>query len=546
MEYDALKKFILNGNTEVNHFGVEFKRNWSQGHGEDISAVANVDQLSSGWLVIGLNDDGTPHGHDENWLKRTELDVSNHIRQYLEPSWAVSRIFGEKINGACCLFIEIKNPQDVVKWNGNAYKLIGTTSSKMREDEVLALSLKLPGMDFSKNKYEGIYNASLVTAFAQKISKETNDFDIDVNKVAAEEILRKLNIFQTITAGILFGDYTFRIVNFDEDGDIIDQKSNQGLYQILSEPFIEQIQSRSRKKGTQVEGVSISAQEETPYPIKALREVLANAVAHSLYQKNGGDIVVEIHPNRITVRNNCSKEAKIFIDKWLSRINKPVNKHLMNTLRAAKITDEQGTGKIRIFRLMLESGRREPIIDFQELGDYCRWSITLFNEEANKELKQISDEIKPQFENQDQWRLATALLLWRNRDWSEIEKYFDEHYKYVAEQVLINQHSPVLKFENRLYTKRWASVRLTGQVTKQFSEAEKSMFLMILSRYSFDSGRNGHIESEQARRIIGLSDHQSEKTQLARLFSEWRDKGLMEQIKKGHWRFNDFPQIDTK
>lgn len=537
MEFEELKNFIAKGSTEVNHFGIEFKRKWQQDCGQDISAIANQENIQTGWLVIGVEDNGTLSGHDEGWIKKTEQDASNHIRQYLEPSWAVKKIFGEIINGAHCLFIEIQNPQDVVTWNGNAYKLIGTTSSKMKEEELLALSLKLPGADFSKNKYEGSYDPSLITAFAQKITKESNDFYIDVNKVSAEDILRKLNIYGTITAGILFGDYKFRLVNFDEHGDILDQSTKTGLFNILSDSFIEQIQSRARKKGTHIEGASTSVQEETPYPVKALREVLANAVAHTLYQKNFGDIVVETHPNRITVRNNCSKEAKLFVDKWLSRIHKPVNKHLMNTLRIARITDEQGTGKIRIFRLMLEFGKREPIIDFQVLGDYCRWSITLFNEEANKELKNIAEEIKGQFENPDQWRLATALLLWRDRSWEEILQYLDEHYKYVAVQVLHNTHSPVLLFNNKLYTKRWAKNRLSGQVTKQFSEAEKSMFMKILSEYSFENGRNGNIESELARRIIGLSDHQSEKTQLARLFSEWRDKGYIELIKKGNWKF---------
>lgn len=545
MDFEKLKKFILEGNTEVYHSGVEFKRKWQQDCGQDISAIANDENIQTGWLVVGVEDNGALSGHDENWLKKTEQDVSNHIRQYLEPSWAVTRVVGEHIKNAYCLFIEIQNPQDIVSWNGVAYKLIGTTSSKMKEDELLALSIKLPGADFSKNKYEGSYNPSLITAFAQKVSSESTDFDIDINKVSPEDILRKLNIYGTIAAGILFGEYKFRLVNFNEDGDILDQTTKSGLFHILSDSFIEQIQSRARKKGTHIEGASTSVQEETPYPVKALREVLANAVAHALYQKNAGDIVVETHPNRITVRNNCSKEAKLFVDKWLSRIHKPVNKHLMNTLRIARITDEQGTGKIRIFRLMLESGKREPIIDFQTLGDYSRWSITLFNEEANKELKKIAEEIKGQFDNPDQWRLATALLLWRDRSWDEILQYFDEHYKYVANQVLHNTHSPVLLFNNKLYTKRWANIRLTGQFTKQFSEAEKSMFLKILSEYSFDNGRNGNIESELARRIIGLSDHQSEKTQLARLFSEWRDKGYMEQVKKGNWKFTGNLQVES-
>jgi len=539
MQFDELKSAIESSNIEAHLIGVDFKRSWHKSHGEDISAIANDQNISTGWLVIGVEDNGKVSGHDETWLKKTEQEVSGHIRQYLEPSWAVKKIFGDKISGAQCLFLEISNSQDIVTWDRSAYKLIGTTSVKMKEDEVLALSLKLPGTDFSKAKYEGHYDPSLITSFAQKVSRESSDFDIDVNAISPQDILRKLNIFETNTAGILFGDFTFRVVNFNEDGDILDQATKKGLYNILSDLFIEQIQSRARKKGTHIEGSSTSAQEETPYPVKALREILANAVAHSLYQKNGGDIVVETHPNRITVRNNCSKEAKLFVDKWLSRIHKPVNRHLMNTLRIARITDEQGTGKIRIFRLMLESGKREPIIDFQELGDYCRWSITLFNEEANKELKRIADEIKGQFENNDQWRIASALLLWRDRSWPEIEQYLDEHYKYVVEQVLRSTYAPVIRFDNKLYTKRWAKIRLTGQFTKQFSEAEKSIFLNILKEYAFSSGRNGNISSEFARKLIGLSDHQSEKTQLARLFSEWRGEGLIDQVKKGQWKFKD-------
>ena len=154
-------------------------------------------------------------------------------------------------------------------------------------------------------------------------------------------------------------------------------------YSIYFQIRLEEIQSRARKKGTDVQDSNITATEEEPYPLKALREILANAVAHTLYQKHKGDIVVETHPNRITVRNHCTLGARAFIDKWFSRIHQPFNKHLMNTLRIAKITDEQGSGKMRVFRQMLEAGKREPIVEFQELGDYARWSITLFNEEKS-------------------------------------------------------------------------------------------------------------------------------------------------------------------
>lgn len=209
----------------------------------------------------------------------------------------------------------------------------------------------------------------------------------------------------------------------------------------------------------------------------------------------------------------------------------------MNTLRIPRITDEQGSGKIRIFRLMLESGKREPIVSYEDLGDHGRWSVTLFNEEGNAVIKKIAEEIKPHFQDKDQWRLATALLLWRDYKWSKIETFLDEHYKYIASQVFKNNYTPVSKYDDSLYLKRWARIRLTGQVTQQFTEGEKAFWYKLLNRVSFDTGQDGNISSAAARELIGLSNSGSEMTQLARLFREWQTDGKIEMIKKGHWKF---------
>ncbi len=538
MEKKELISRIKKRRIEAQLEGVEFKKSWRQECGKSVSAIANDENIFKGWLVIGINDDGTLAGRDTIWLKKTEQIISNHIIQYLEPSWAVKSITSEKLQSSHCLFIEIQNSQDVVKWNSKAYRLIGTTSSEMKPHEVMALSLRLPGSDFSKAKYESnSYDPALVSAFAQKVVEELNDFQIEVDSISAKDILRKLNLIETNTAGILFGDFSCRVVHFDSNGDILVQKTQKGLYRILSDEFIDGLQNRSRKKGTIVRGNSISAIEETPYPIKALREILANAVAHSLYQKNQGDIVVEIHPNKITVRNNCSIEAKAFVEKWFSRMNNSSNKHLMNTLRLAHITDEQGTGKIRVFRLMLEAGKREPIVEFDDLVDHGKWSITLFNEESNEKIKEIANEIKQYFEDDDHWRLATALLLWREYNWSKIESFLDGNYKYMANKVLQNIYCPVLKYKNRLFLKRWAKVKLTGKNAKGFTEGEKEFLYNFLSNTSFESEQEGNISSADARKFIGLSDSSSEMAQLARLFSEWQEQGRIKMLKRGHWKF---------
>lgn len=162
-------------------------------------------------------------------------------------------------------------------------------------------------------------NGALVMEFAKKLQEvEPAEFSDDIASVAPTDILKKLYLFEKTTAAILFGEYTFRLIRYDFKGDILDQEEKSGVYHVLSDDFIAQIQAWTRKQGTVLRGQTASVTEEAPYPTKALREVLANAVAHALYNRDQGDIVVELRHNRLTVSNNCFLEAKSFTKKWFS------------------------------------------------------------------------------------------------------------------------------------------------------------------------------------------------------------------------------------
>lgn len=539
LNLEDLVSRIISGAAEVQFQGVEFKESWSQRVGRDISAVANCLEIDNGWIVIGIKDTGRTCGKNSDQIRKMEHEVSNHIREYLSPSSAVLQSVAREVtNNHFCLFLEVANPGDVVRWDGNAYKLIGTSSHRMTPDEELELSLKLPGADFSKQQYADDVDPSLIIEFAKKVNEASDEFSIDIKTSTADEVLRKLNIFQTNVSNILFGQMGFRLVHFDENGDILDQQEKRGLFRILSDSFVESIQSWTRRQGTKTGKDSIAAAEEKPYPIKALREVLANAVAHALYQKNSGDIVVELHPDRMCVRNNCRLEAQAFVNKWFSRAHQPSNKHLMNTLRVPRITDEQGTGKMRVFRHMIEAGKREPVIGFEAYQDYGRWSVTLYNEESNAPLLKVVEKLKAQFEKPDFWRVATALILWRKKSWAEIKSYLDEHYTYVAESVLSDMACPVVRFRDQLITKLWVQQMLDGKGKAAFSEGEKELLYKVFIEYTHANGQEGFITAEDARYLIGLGNSKPDEAKLARLFGEWKKKGRVEQIDRGQWRFS--------
>ena len=523
---------------EVTEVRVELKSDWQQEHGKDISAIANHSDFTGGWVVIGVNDQGKLLGKDSDWLRQTEAVVSNQINQYLVPSWAAKGVEGKSLPGGSCIIIEIQNPGEVTEWNNKAYKVTGTVSTLMTPDEQLSLSLRLPGEDYSKTPDPQPVDGSLVMEFAKKLQEvDPAEFSDDLASVAPTDILKKLCLFETTTAAILFGGYKFRIIRYEINGDILDQEEKSGEYYALSDNFIAQIQAWTRKQGTVLRGQTASAIEETPYPTKALREILANAVAHALYSRDQGNIVIELRPDRLTVSNNCSLEAKSFTKKWFSRDNYSRNKLLMRTLRAAKVTDEAGTGKSRIFRMMIESGKREPVVDFLELRNMGRWSITLYNEEQNLHLLALIKRFKESFSDPDKYRIATALVLWRESSWPEIQEKLDEHFMRVALEVMKSDASPVYRINDRLFAKRWVTVGLTGQMSKRFTEAEEEQILQVLKNYAFNFDRKGNISTNEARSIIGLSNASSEVTQLSNLFRKWAEKKLVTLIKRGHWKF---------
>lgn len=172
---ELLDKISKNQIYEVLESGVELKATWNQDVGKDISAIANKIDRSGGWVVIGCSDKGfVNQANSLDWLIQVEQKASNHINQFLNPDFTVVNIRGENINGQHVLLIEVTSPNEVVRWNDKAYKLVGTVSSEMSADEILSLSLMLPGSDFSKMEYQGTIDESLIIDFGKKIEKTKN------------------------------------------------------------------------------------------------------------------------------------------------------------------------------------------------------------------------------------------------------------------------------------------------------------------------------------------------------------------------------------
>ena len=513
---------------------VEFKPKWHQEYGKSISAIGN--KKEGGWLIIGIDDEGVLLGKNSAWIKKQEIYIESHISQYLEPNSIVS-IFVETVNNKKVILIKIINPKAVVSWNGKFYKRVGTRTEEMTPGEKQELELKRPGLDFSSFDYKGKVSSSLILDFAKFLKNGSEDW----LKLSADNILSKLNIKQKNVSGILFGDFSFRVAHYNQESELTDQYEKQGLYSLLKEDFIQNIQSWTRTKGISLIPGSLSVTEEKPYPDSVLREVLVNAVAHSAFEKQQGEITVELYRNRIKVSNHCSAKATAFINKKFSQGHFSYNPFLMEILRKAKFSDEFGTGKNKIFKYMIENGRREPLFEYQKISnDYGVWSVTIYNEQPNKNFLKLLKKFKKIYASDtDKYKISAALVLWRDKTLEEIFSYVDEHNKKLVGEILSNDDSPFLytteypeknkkKPVVKILLKRWVKVQLKGQESKVFSKAEENKFKEILQNYAYKENRVGYVTNKEARRLFGLSNSQSEIVQLSKLFQQWEKSGFIE------------------
>ena len=358
---------------------VEFKEKWSQSNGKSLSAMGNGEER--GWMIIGVDDKGHLLNKDKQWIKKQKHQIESHINEYLNSSATVQSISMESFEKKYCIVVEIIPHTSVVSWNHKYYKRNGASTTEMQPEEKKQLELKRPGFDFSSLEYKGDINSSLVLDFASFLPKDNGDW----TKLSSDKILSKLNIKNKNASGILFGDFSFRLVHYNNDSEVLDQKELKGLHLLLQKGFIDHIQSWTRKKPLSLRSGSLSVMEEQPYSDDALREVLVNAVVHTAFEKRGGGIKVELYPNRIKISNHCLLEAEAFINKRFSTESFPYNIFLMKILRMANFSEELGSGKDKIFKYIIEDGKREPSFEYRKMpSDYGIWSVMLYNEELNK------------------------------------------------------------------------------------------------------------------------------------------------------------------
>jgi len=507
---------------------VELKRSWTQSNGKKLSMLANRTGQPTGWLAVGVEDDGRLSGHDEAWLKRTEEQASQHLNQYLEPAQACDRILRIVHPEGCALVLRVVSPGAVVRWNQKAYKGSGSTIAEMTPAEVMQLQVSLPGLtDYSAQRTSSDVTDELVARFAAALAHRAEEPDLaEASALEPQVLLGRLRIAGTQTSRLLFGGTRYRLVVMDSDGEVRRNQSGRGLFQLLTPEFREELQKIAQ---------SLSGLGQA-YPDRALREGLANAVAHAAYFERDGDIIVEIHPDHLTISNLCLAESVHFANKWFSRSHSTVNTLLMETLRLAGTVDELGRGKSLIMAESLRGGHPPPVVLTESAGRFQRWKLMLHGGGGDARFLKLLKRLRDVYQDEKQALLANAVVHWRDQPLSSLRRYIDDESKPLFAAVLAKPDSPILLDEENdaIAVRRWVSVLLEeGQDSKTLSEAEEKAVLDSLRAQT--EGTGGIFRNVDLRRAAGMGSSRSEQAMSSALLSRWRDTGTVRKL--GHGKY---------
>lgn len=517
---------------EHRYQNLELKENWHREDGKKISALGNRKADGSQWLCVGIKDNGELGDFDYKSAKAIEENISNHLNQFLDPIQTCKTISCHDIDEKWFIVIEIINPGAVVYWNNSAYKASGTTVAEMTPAEIMSMTVTLPGLeDYSAQQWHGDYDGELVKKFASVLTQKRSDTTFgSLHENSPFEILERIGIKDTNTVRILFGDFKFRVVYYDKKNNPIDESISKGLFTILTDDFSNHIQEWTLSQ--------VSKSEET-YPIKAIKEALANAVAHAAYFESGGDIIIEIFPGKLSISNLCLQESKFFANKWFSRSHKTVNRLLMEILRLAGFVDELGRGKTLIFSESLKNGKKPPQVVLEKSGRYDRWRLYLYD--GTKDIIQLKllSRLKETYLDEHKALIANALVLWKDQSVAEIRQYIDGESLPLFLTVLADINGPIFYYEkeDKIVLRRWTRILLgEGKDSKQLSMPEEQ----DLQDFSYDIQtryHKGYITPKELRDLAGMGHTKSEMTISSNLLHKWTQEGVVDKIRNGVYRF---------
>lgn len=362
MTKEKILKLIKKGETQR----VEFKSLPSKEIGNSICAFANT---NDGIVLVGVSDKGEIIGCKT--IKKIEQQIAN-ISHSCKPS-IYPEVEETEIDKKTIFAVHVKKTDGTHSYKNISYKRVGTHDKPMSSEELIEFAKDTGKIQFDNRICEGAQfkdiDKSKIKWFLQK-AKEERDFDVNPN-ISIKEAMERLDLLKsnclTNAAVLVFGKKSqkfllqsrIRCARFKGiDGlDYIDMKVLDGTIPELRQKAVKFVMQYTKH------AVFFDANQRYDrweYPLRAIEEVLSNALAHRDYYSNA-EIQLSIYDDRIEVWNPGKLPNPLTPhDLKTKHRSIPRNKLLADKLFLIKYIEQWGKGTNRVVEWMKKDNLSEP------------------------------------------------------------------------------------------------------------------------------------------------------------------------------------------
>lgn len=546
---------------------VEFKESTGQLSRalESLCAFANTDL---GTVYFGIKEDGNFKGQEisDRTFRKVQQAIFNNIEPNLYPN-----IFEKYIDGSKILIVELKNaPERPYFLKGRAYKRVGTSNVHLSKSGIELLLYERENPEFNYDRTpasddEQALNKEKIQWFFSKARAERN-LPFDYSPTAIE----KLNIYtkgKANIAGVLaFSDNITHYLptafvkcalfeGLDKTGRILDHqdiKTDVFLQIDQAENFV----LRNIRKSAEINPETMRRESKYEVPYRAIREAIANAVAHRNYQipsvinvaifdnrieiwspgtlPNGMTMNLLHRPHSSVLRNSTLAELLYltgYIEQWGTGIQNMKDWMTLNGLPKPEYK-QAGIHFVTVLKRHSASEYEEIISDKTGAGMALSWDqVGTKSGLSRDQVKNVLNRcLKPQ-------KLSELIDIfgWRNRT-----KFRDKFVVPLLKNGLLNMTVPDKpNSRNQKYIvsengKKWmkenekASERGLEKASVKMSAKTSVKILEIIRKDS-------SVSAKKIAEMIGLRVRSVER-QLAKMKKEGKIKRVGS-AKGGHWEF---------
>ena len=371
----------------MENIATEWKERWKDEYLKVICAFSN--SQTGGTLYIGIDDNGNKIG-----VKDPKSDMKKIFDTTVNTMGLYPTISLDEEDNV--IKIDVKPSRDPVELRGKYYTRIGNTIHELKGRELERFIVSRSGTSWMDLPLEGLsiddLDRNMISAFRKMATKKGLIADINLD-ASDEELLLRLNLISnghpTRTAALLFHPEpesvirnAFIRISMSKGSEILYQDEINGPFLTMPDRIYDLLVTKYSRWHITYDGLRRIDNE--PYPQRALRECLVNAIMHNDYSS---EISIQIRvwdDEKMMISDTGRIPLEWTLDTLIeTHMSIPFNPILAKVFSYAGYGETWGRGIEHILECYNENDEM-PKFDVTASS----FSITLFNKTAKLVGKQ--------------------------------------------------------------------------------------------------------------------------------------------------------------